>query len=104
MRLRIPRRVHPINSVDAGEFVGVYIDGIKSSQEAKRMAKGYLEGYLKSNHVNSLKYIDPKNYQMTVKYLYLKVDRTSRRDKLYFCKSFYPGSKTVTVVLFDYDS
>lgn len=51
-----------------------------------------------------MKFIDPKNYKMTVKYLYLKVDKSGLRDKLYFCKYYYPGNKMVTVVLFDYDS
>lgn len=101
MRIRIPRKVHPIHSSDAGEFVGVYMEGVKSDKEAKRMAKGYLESYVKSFASSELKYIDPKNYEMTVKYLYLKVDRSGRRDKLYFCKYYYPGNKMVTVVLFD---
>jgi|LGOV01.1.fsa_nt_gb hypothetical protein len=101
MSLRISKRIRPINSVDAGEFIGIYIEGIQSGKDAKRMAKGYLEGYLKSFHTNKLKYIDPKNYKMTVKYLYLKVDRSGRRNKLYFSKHYYPGNKMVTVVLYD---
>lgn len=104
MNIKISKKIRPINSVDAGEFVGVYIEGVQSGKDAKKLAKGYLEGYLKSYHTDHLKFIDPKNYKMTVKYLYLKVDKSGLRDKLYFCKYYYPGNKMVTVVLFDYDS
>lgn len=101
MSLRIRKIIRPIKPIDADEFIGIYIEGVQSGKDARKMAKGYLEGYLKSYHTNNLKYIDSKNYKMIVKYLYIKVDKTGRRDKQYFSKHYFPGNKMVTVVLYD---